>query len=178
MIPAAGVEIYRVEKAALDLVSQQDGEKEIRGGRGWRLCGCQAGRGIVGWMAGAAADIDIVDVVGANACGVGERRPFERGPALGPDDGCRVASAREGELTHSADRPFLEGRNSAAQGVEQMHLRPLDRGGVEIGSAKRTAIVGKTPGERRFVGAGFPRGRSGLGQCGSRGDASKAGKKN
>src|SRR5882672_11690579 len=68
MIPAAGVEIYRVEKAALDLVSQEDGEKKLGAGRAHPFRGRQACRDIVARMAGSAADIDIVDVVGANAC--------------------------------------------------------------------------------------------------------------
>src|SRR5262245_28524911 len=100
-------------------------------------------------MAGSLADIDIIDVVGANTRSVRESRPFERRAALGTDDRRTIAAARESELAHRADGFFLERRKPAAERIQCMHFDALDRRGVEICELRGVDVSGNARGKRR-----------------------------
>ena len=102
--------------------------------------------------AGLARDIDVVQVVIAEGAAIGEGGKVGRGQPIGADDGRDPAPAsaaaagpcRDREFAAGADRPLVEGRDPAAERVDEMDLDGLDGCRVDVAITQGVRIGGES----------------------------------
>jgi len=146
-VPAAvaDADVERIDQPAVDLVGESDRGDELRGARLLGLGDCQTGGDIVARMAGDAPDIGVVEVEIAEGRAIGEGREIGRGSAPGADDGRAVAAAtRQCHIATDANGLLLEGGETAADRIDDMHLHAFDGCVVEIVIAQTVGIGGES----------------------------------
>src|SRR5580698_5836760 len=96
----------------------------------------KAGRDVVAWMASNAADIGIVQIEIAESRAVSEGCKIRRCLLRGADNGGSATAVSERDVTANSHRLFVEGGESAADRIDEMHLDAFYRRFVEVLIAK------------------------------------------
>jgi hypothetical protein len=135
-----GIALHQFLGTAEDLVAEHDRGDELAPRRAAELSGRERYRDVVAGMAaeiaGLGADI-VVEIENAHERAVGERRIGRAGAVRAADDGALRRAARCFDHFEQGLRRFLvEGREAAADGVEQQQLRLGDGGFGQIFRAR------------------------------------------
>ncbi len=121
-------------------------------------------------MTGDAPDIGVVQVEITEAGAIGECGEIGRDMPLRADDGRPAAAARQHHVAANTHGFLVEGRNTAAKRVNEMHFDAFDGGIVEIVIAQTVGIGGEPFRERSFARRRDRRCRTIFRPCNSRSD--------
>ena len=146
--PRGDVDVEGVDQPAIDLVGKGDRGDELFRARALGLRDRETGRDVVARMPGDAADIGVIEVEIADRRAVGEGRELERAAPPRADDGRAATAVRQRDVAANPHRLVVEGREGAAERVDDVHLDAFNGRVIEVLVAQPVGIAGEACCER------------------------------